>query len=93
MSKTLILCLIALATSALAQNASDEALILNQELTFLEEAANGVTVATATDEASSTSVASDAPTSSLEDEFFSTQDSVNSRAAAPNRPRPQRRRE
>lgn len=85
MTKILLLSL--LITPAFAQDGSEEAIILNQELQFLEEAADNVTILTAggsTSEEKIRSIEND----SLEQEYFGEKlenDDVSTRTAAPMR--------
>ena len=89
MSKILILGLL-LSTVALAQDGSEEAIILNQELQFLEEAANNVSINQITSDNRGTQKrAQPLNTESLERQYFGEEndDSVSTRAAAPGRRR------
>lgn len=97
-TKILMLALTFILSSAWAQDAAEEALILNQELQFLEDAANDMTIAGggSTSSVNIEATAKALPTGevqSLEDAFFgSDEDTVETRTAAPNRARVQRRR-
>lgn len=84
MSKILLLGLI-LSGAALAQDASEEAIILNQELQFLEEAANNVSVTKVTsDNKIQQERSRPINTDSLERQYFGEDsDDVTTRAAAP----------
>lgn len=85
MSKILLLSL--LLTPALwAQDSAEEALILNQELQFLEEAANNVTILSA-NQLPTQEDASPIDTKSLEEKYFGNdlEDSIRTRTAAPKR--------
>lgn len=88
MSKILLLGLL-LSTAALAQDASEEAIILNQELQFLEEAANNVSISTVTAEnRTQQEDARPINTDSLERQYFGDDsDNVSTRAAAPTKRR------
>ncbi len=75
-------------TQAVAQNTSEEAIILNQELQFLEDSANNVSIISATNRTpQDRSMPID--TDSLEEKYFGNEleDDVASRAAAPRRQR------
>ena len=80
-------------TQAMAQSqptatASEEAIILNQELQFLEDSANNVSIISATNRTPQES-AMPMDTDSLEEKYFGNEleDDVTSRAAAPRRQR------
>lgn len=77
-----------MATSVMAQTASEEAIILNQELQFLEESANNVSIISAT-KRTPQDRAMPMDTDSLEEKYFGNEleDDVASRAAAPRRQR------
>jgi hypothetical protein len=85
MTKILLLGLM-LTPALWAQDAAEDALILNQELLFLEESANNVTILSAT---TSPTQGRSRPidTKSLEERYFGNdmEDSVGTRAAAPKR--------
>lgn len=85
MSKILLLSLL-LTPTLWAQDSAEEALILNQELQFLEEAANNVTIISANQTPTQES-ASPMDTESLEKKYFGNdlEDSVGTRTAAPKR--------
>jgi hypothetical protein len=85
MSKILLLSLL-LTSTVWAQDATEEALILNQELQFLEEAANNVTIISANQVPTQES-ASPIDTKSLEEKYFGNdmEDSIRTRTAAPKR--------
>lgn len=85
MTKILLLGLL-LTPTLWAQDAAEDALILNQELLFLEESANNVTIlSTTTTPTQERSRPID--TKSLEERYFGNdmEDSVGTRAAAPKR--------
>lgn len=84
MNKILLLSL--LITPAFAQDGSEEAIILNQELQFLEESANNVTILSTT-KATSQQRARPLQTDSLERQYFGEdlEDEVGTRTAAPKR--------
>lgn len=89
MSKILILGLL-VTTLALAQDGSEEAIILNQELQFLEDAANNVSINQITSDNSAIQErARPLNTESLEQQYFGddSEDAVSTRAAAPGRRR------
>lgn len=69
-----------------AQDASEEAIILNQELQFLEESANNVSIISASSVPTQQG-ARPIDTESLEQKYFGkeTEDNVSTRAAAPKR--------
>jgi len=85
MSKILLLSLL-LTPTLWAQDSAEEALILNQELQFLEEAANNVTIISANQLPTQDS-ASPMDTKSLEEKYFGNdlEDSIGTRTAAPKR--------
>lgn len=86
MNKILLLGL--LLTPALwAQDASEEAIILNQELQFLEDAANGVSVEARADSTPQQRATRPLETDSLERQYFGgeTEDTIRSRTSAPKR--------
>lgn len=85
MNKILLMALM-IPLLALAQDGSEEAIILNQELQFLEEAANNVTILSAR-ESTSQERARPLRTNSLEQEYFGEEldDEVGTRTAAPKR--------
>lgn len=85
MTKIILLGLL-LTPIAWAQDSAEEALILNQELQFLEESANNVTIISAK---SSPTLERALPidTQSLEQKYFGNEmeDNIGTRAAAPKR--------
>lgn len=85
MNKILVLGLI-LSTTAWAQGPSEEAIILNQELQFLEDAANNVSIISANNPVTQES-ARPLNTKSLEERYFSdeAEDTIKTRTAAPKR--------
>lgn len=86
-SQILLLALVLTATQAIAQDAQEEALILNQELEFLENsvAPTQVTSLEGSDLAPKTRATGE--TQSLERIYFGDEsDSISSRVAAPKRP-------
>jgi hypothetical protein len=85
MNKILVLGLL-LSTTVWSQGPSEEAIILNQELQFLEEAANNVSIISANSPVTQES-SRPANTKSLEERYFSdeAQDSIKTRTAAPKR--------
>ena len=87
MNKILLLALL-VAPAAWAQDASEEAIILNQELQFLEESANNVTVQARADKTLQER-ARPIETQSLEERYFGegSDDSIQTRTAAPKRKR------
>ena len=87
MSKILLLGLL-LTPTLWAQDAAEEALILNQELQFLEESAKNVTISTANTTAAPTQEsAAPIETQSLEERYFGNdrEDAIRTRTAAPRR--------
>ncbi|MBA2403647.1 MAG: hypothetical protein H0V66_02665 [Bdellovibrionales bacterium] len=84
-SKFLVLGLL-LSTSIWAQDSAEEALILNQELQFLEESANNVTVTSAA-QVPTQERARPIDTKSLEERYFGedTEDNIKTKTAAPRR--------
>jgi hypothetical protein len=86
MTKILCVCIL-LSSLAVAQDGSEEAIILNQELQFLEETANNVTIISAPARATQ-DTAQPIQTDSLERMYFGNEeDNVNTRTAAPKRRR------
>jgi hypothetical protein len=86
MTKILCACIL-LSSLAIAQDGSEEAIILNQELQFLEETANNVTIINAP-VTRSQEAAQPIQTDSLERLYFgSDEDNVSTRTAAPKRRR------
>jgi hypothetical protein len=86
MTKILLSCIL-LSSMAMAQDASEEAIILNQELQFLEETANNVTIISAPASATQDS-ARPIQTDSLERMYFGNEeDNISTRTAAPKRRR------
>lgn len=85
MNKILALGLL-LSTTVWAQGPSEEAIILNQELQFLEDAANNVSIISANTPITQESTRP-VNTKSLEERYFSdeAEDSVQTRTAAPKR--------
>jgi len=77
---------ILLTTSVWAQDTSEEALILNQELQFLEDSASDVTILSAS-EVPAQERAQPINTQSLEQKYFGNdnEDSIRTRTAAPKR--------
>lgn len=89
MSKILI-CSLLLSSSLWAQDASEDAIILNQELQFLEESVNNISITTASGVDSPARSGTTGPTGqgSLEDLYFGgNSDTVQTRTAAPARRR------
>lgn len=87
MRKFLILALILTSTAALAQSAAEEAIILNQELQFLEDSVNNVqavSINTTDTEASRDRAIND---ESLERTYFgeTEEDTINTRTSAQKR--------
>jgi len=87
MYKLLILSLILVSSTAFAQSAAEEAIILNQELQFLEESVNNVqavSVNTTDVEASRNRAIND---ESLERTYFgeTEEDTINTRTSGPKR--------
>ena len=86
MTKILCACIL-LSSLAIAQDGSEEAIILNQELQFLEETANNVTIISAP-ATRSQEAAQPIQTDSLERIYFGNdEDNVSTRTAAPKRRR------
>ena len=87
MTKIILLGLI-IASTVYGEAPSEEAIILNQELQFLEESANDVTILSQKSE-NPPSPMSPRETKSLEQQYFGNelQDGVSSKAAAPKRRR------
>ena len=85
MTKIILLALI-LTPTLWAQDSAEEALILNQELQFLEESANNVTIISAKSEPT-LERALPIDTQSLEQKYFGNdmEDNVGTRTAAPKR--------
>lgn len=87
MNKILLLTLLVTPT-LWAQDASEEAIILNQELQFLEESANNVTIQ-ARNNQTPQERARPLETKSLEEKYFGagSEDTIQTRTAAPRRKR------
>ncbi len=87
MRKILILSLITLATGAQAQTAAEEAIILNQELQFLEDSVNNVQSMALGENNSNTSLNRALNEQSLEKTYFNDyqEDEVSTRSAVPKR--------
>ena len=85
MNKILVLGLL-LSSTLWAQGPSEDAIILNQELQFLEDAANNVTIISANTQVTQES-SKPLNTKSLEERYFAdeSEDSVQTRTAAPKR--------
>lgn len=85
MNKILLLALL-IPMAAFGQDVSEEAIILNQELQFLEEAANNVTILSAK-ETNNQKRSRPIETQSLERQYFGEdlEDDVATKAAAPKR--------
>lgn len=82
-----LLPLVLFSGTLLAETASEEAMILNQELQFLENSANDITYRPVATAASEESTVSDAQESNLERTYFSDseRDEIRTKAAAPKR--------
>ena len=87
MRKILILSLIALSTMALSQTATEEAIILNQELQFLEDSVNNVQSMALGGNTSNSSLNRALNEESLEKTYFNDyqEDEVSTRSAVPKR--------
>lgn len=85
MMKILLPALLALSTAAFAQSSSEEAIILNQEMMFLENSAKDLRIDPKISEAAEKELSPDEM--SLERTYFqdSERDEIRSRAAAPRR--------
>lgn len=87
MNKILLLALL-VTPAAWAQDSSEEAIILNQELQFLEETANSISISAAP-EVSPQQRARPIQSQSLEERYFGegSDDTIQTRTAAPRRTR------
>lgn len=85
MNKILLLSLL-ITPTLWAQNATEEAIILNQELQFLEDSANNIHLTTASEQTAQER-ANPINTQSLEKEYFGEEleDGIKTKAAAPKR--------
>jgi hypothetical protein len=89
MSKILLLASILLLNQAWAQEAEEEAIILNQEMKFLEESAQSAPIISATRPKNQNNAVSAINEDSLERKYFgSEQDTISNKTAAPKRRAP-----
>ncbi len=89
MLKIFLVSIILTSSLGMAQDASEEAIILNQELQYLEESANNVNLGQGSANSKDDFSRPVSKSRSLENEYFGndSEESISTKAAAPKRPR------